>query len=152
MNEEELAALRRAGAVAREARDLGASMIGEGVSLLEVAEEVESRIISLGARPAFPCNISINEVAAHFTPRTGDKMKFANGDLVKLDVGAHVGRFIGDTAVTVEVRTSWTSLMSRRTKGLAVAVEMISERAAQLKWAGLSTVRYAATAMCRWRT
>lgn len=128
MNEEELAALRRAGAIAREARDLGASMIGEGVPLLEVAEEVESRIISLGARPAFPCNISINEVAAHFTPRTGDKMKFANGDLVKLDVGAHVDGFIGDTAVTVEVGTrNWTSLIESSAKGLAVAVEMIGE-------------------------
>lgn len=128
MNEEALAALRRAGAISREARDLGAGMVAEGVALLDVAEEVEGRIRSLGARPAFPCNISINEVAAHFTPRTGEKLKFANGDLVKIDVGAHVDGYIGDTATTVEVGTrNWTSLIESSAKGLAVALEIVGE-------------------------
>jgi methionyl aminopeptidase len=128
MNEEALTSLRRAGAIAREARDLGAGMVAEGASLLDVAEEVEGRIRSMGAKPAFPCNISINEVAAHFTPRTGEKLKFANGDLVKIDVGAHVGGYIGDTAVTVEVGTkNWTSLIESSAKGLAVATEIIGE-------------------------
>mgnify|MGYP000845324384 CR=1 FL=1 len=128
MNEEALAALRRAGAISREARDLGAGMVAEGVALLDVAEEVEGRIRSLGARPAFPCNISINEVAAHFTPRTGEKLKFANGDLVKIDVGAHIDGYIGDTATTVEVGTrNWTSLIESSAKGLAVALEIVGE-------------------------
>jgi len=128
MNEDAVSALRRAGAIAREARDLGASMVGAGVPLLKVAEEVEALIIEKGARPAFPVNISINEVAAHFTPRTGEKLVFSNGDLVKIDVGAHVDGYIGDTAVTVEVGTrNWTNLIESSAKALAIAVEIVGE-------------------------
>lgn len=128
MNEDELAALRKAGAIAREARELGASMVAEGVTLLDVAEAVEGYILSKGAKPAFPCNISINEVAAHFTPRTGEKLRFANGDLVKIDVGAHVDGYIGDTAMTVEVGTrNWTNLIESSARGFAVATEIMGE-------------------------
>ncbi|NLK26450.1 MAG: type II methionyl aminopeptidase [Euryarchaeota archaeon] len=128
MNEEILSNLRKAGSIAREARDIGAEMIDEGVSLLEVAEEVEGHIISRGATPAFPCNLSINEIAAHYTPITGDRLKFKNGDLVKIDVGAHVDGWIGDTAVTVEVGTrNWTGLIDSAARALAVAIEIVSE-------------------------
>lgn len=128
MNEDALTALRKAGAIAREARDLGAGLVGTGVPLLKVAEEVEAHILSRGAFPAFPVNISINEIAAHFTPRTGEKLVFSNGDLVKIDVGAHVNGYIGDTAVTVEVGTkNWTALIDSSAKALAIAVEIMGE-------------------------
>ncbi|NLI74310.1 MAG: type II methionyl aminopeptidase [Euryarchaeota archaeon] len=128
MNEDALSALRKAGAIAGEAREIGASMIDEGVSLLEVAEEVESYIISKGAKPAFPVNLSINEVAAHYTPKSRDKLRFANGDVVKIDVGAHVDGYIGDTAMTVEVGTrNWNRLIESSARGLEVALEMIGE-------------------------
>jgi len=128
MNEEALSSFRKAGAIAAEARDLGASMVAAGAPMLKVAEEVEAHIISRGAFPAFPCNISCNEVAAHFTPRTGDKLTFSNGDLVKIDVGAHVNGYIGDTAMTVEVGTrNRTSLIEASAKALAIATEIVGE-------------------------
>lgn len=128
MNEDVLDKVRKAGAVAREARKLGASMIDEGVPLLTVANEVEAYIIQKGARPAFPTNISINDIAAHYTPRSDDKLTFQRGDLVKVDVGAHVDGYIGDTAVTVEVRTkNWSNLIDASSKALSMAIEMIGE-------------------------
>lgn len=39
----------------------------EGKSLLELANEIEARILEEG-QIAFPVNLSINEEAAHFTP------------------------------------------------------------------------------------
>ncbi|WP_019177349.1 type II methionyl aminopeptidase [Methanomassiliicoccus luminyensis] len=128
MNDEVLEKVKRAGAIASEARLLGAGMVGEGVSLLSVAEEVEALIEKRGAKPAFPTNISINEVAAHYSPSTNDELKFSRGDLVKVDVGAHVDGYIGDTAQTVEVGTrNWGPLIDASAKGLGMAIEIVSE-------------------------
>jgi methionyl aminopeptidase len=126
MNQYELDCIMQAGAITREARQLGASMIAEGVSLLSVAEETEACIRKKGAKPAFPVNISINQIAAHFTPASNDTSTFRRGDLVKLDVGAHVNGYMGDTAVTVEVGTrNWTSLIDASSKALMMAIEML---------------------------
>ena len=94
-----------AGKIAAEARDYGKTLIRPGVSFLKVAEFVESKILSKNAGIAFPVNLSINDVAAHFTPRHDDKIVFKKGDVVKLDVGAHIDGYIADTALTVEVGT-----------------------------------------------
>lgn len=97
--------VRKAGAIAARARDLAASMVQEGRKLLDVAEETEAFIKKEGAFPAFPVNLSIGTDAAHYTPTIDDKKVFAKGDVVKVDVGAHIDGHIGDTAVTVEVGT-----------------------------------------------
>ncbi|MFP4169844.1 MAG: type II methionyl aminopeptidase [Methanomassiliicoccales archaeon] len=128
MNERMIKALRRAGSIAAEARDLGREMIGEGVGYLEVADEVEDRIRDRGGQPAFPVNISVNEVAAHYSPSSNDGKRFSSGDVVKLDVGAHVDGFIGDTAVTVEVGTrNHDRLIESADRALIMALEMIGE-------------------------
>lgn len=106
LNEDQLAKLRTAGRVAGEARELGLSMIEPGVKLYDVAQEVEGYIREHGCGLAFPCNISLNEIAAHYTPSCTDKSVFELGDVVKVDCGAEVDGFVGDTAGTVEAGTS----------------------------------------------
>jgi len=98
---------KRAGNIAAKARDHGATLVDEGVCYLEVATAVESMIREQGAGLAFPVNISVNELAAHFSPRHDDfTLVFKKGDVVKLDVGVHVDGYIADTALTVEVGTN----------------------------------------------
>lgn len=128
MDQDALENIIKAGAVTREARELGAGMIAEGVSLLSVAEETEAHILKKGAKPAFPVNISINQIAAHYTPASNDRSTFRRGDVVKLDVGAHVNGYMGDTAVTVEVGTrNWSSLIDAPSKALMMAIEMVGD-------------------------
>ena len=128
MNEEEISSLRRAGAISREAREYGASLVKEGAKLYDVAEEVEGLILKRGAKPAFPINIGINDVAAHFTPATDDEIRFEKGQIVKIDVGAHVNGYVGDTTVTVEVGTrNWTPLIESSREALRVAIQMLSD-------------------------
>ncbi|MDD2779105.1 MAG: M24 family metallopeptidase, partial [Candidatus Methanomethylophilaceae archaeon] len=79
LSSDDLAKLRKAGSVAAAARDIGMGMVAEGVKLYDVAEEVESYIKSKGCGLAFPCNISINEIAAHYTPSSNDKSVFEIG-------------------------------------------------------------------------
>ncbi|MDI9610748.1 MAG: type II methionyl aminopeptidase [Archaeoglobaceae archaeon] len=74
-----------------------------GAKLLEVAEFAEKKIIELGAKPAFPCNISINSDAAHFTPAKNDDRVFKKGDLVKIDLGAHIDGYIADMAISIDL-------------------------------------------------
>ena len=92
-----------AGKIVKRVKEEAVKLIKPGVKILEVAEFVENRIRELGGEPAFPCNISINSDAAHFTPKAGDERVFKDGDVVKLDIGAHVDGYIADTAVTVDL-------------------------------------------------
>ena len=106
LDSEQLSKLRKAGRISAEARDLGLSLVGKGVKYYDVAQEVEGYIRKNGCKLAFPCNISVNEIAAHYTPSDNDKTMFEIGDVVKVDCGAAVDGYVGDTAGTVEVGTN----------------------------------------------
>jgi methionyl aminopeptidase len=96
---------REAGKIAAKVRNETLPRIKEDISLFAIAEYVEERIQDLGAKPAFPCNISINEIASHYTPQDNLSV-FRTGDVVKLDLGTHIEGYIADTAATVEVGTN----------------------------------------------
>lgn len=93
-----------AGKIAARVREEAVARVKEDIPLLEVAEFIENRIKELGANPAFPANISINEIASHYTPEDNIP-RFKRGDVVKIDIGAHIEGFIADTATSIEVGT-----------------------------------------------
>lgn len=128
MNEVVYEKYRRAGRVAAEARDFGVGLIKVGVGFLEVVDRVEAKIVEDGAGIAFPVNVAVNEVAAHYSPRYEDtSLVFKKGDVVKLDVGAHVDGCIADTAVTVEVGSSVFSRLIRASEmALDKAIEKVA--------------------------
>jgi methionyl aminopeptidase len=121
----------KAGRIAAEARDKGMKMINPGVSILEVVSSIEQIILDHQAFPAFPVNIARNHVAAHFTPNPDDAECFQKGDLVKIDVGAHVDGYIADTAITIEIG-------SNTYDSLIEASSMALERVIQLMRPGIS--------------
>lgn len=130
MDEEVLKDYRIAGKIAREARIYGASLIKENASLLEVANNVEDFIIKKGAKPAFPVNIAINNIAAHYTPRHDENLVFHRGEVVKLDVGAHVNGYIGDTAITIEIGTNnYKDMIDAVKEALELAIELVCPKA-----------------------
>lgn len=94
---------RRAARIAAEAREVGALSARPGARRRDVAEAVEGYIRAQGAEPSFPANLSRNHEAAHYTPSPEDEEVLVAGDLLKVDVGAHLEGAIADTAVTVEV-------------------------------------------------
>ena len=93
----------KAGEIAAKARDYGASLIKPGASMVEVADKIEAKIKELGGNPAFPAQMSINEIAAHQMPLMEEDIIFNKGDLVCLDVGVEYDGAIGDTALTVDL-------------------------------------------------
>ena len=126
MNEDVRETLRRVGRASREARGRAAELAVEGALLLDVAEEVEDLMRKRGLRPAFPTCISIDTVAAHYSPTHDDSLRFRRGNVVKLDLGAHLDGWIADTAVTVEVGTrNWTPLIRASELALQTAIEAV---------------------------
>ena len=71
--EEELEKQKQACKIAREIREEIRRTVKEGMPLIDICEKVESMTREKGGKPAFPCNVSINEVAAHYTSPPGDQ-------------------------------------------------------------------------------
>ncbi|AGI47427.1 methionine aminopeptidase, type II [Thermoplasmatales archaeon BRNA1] len=128
LSPDELEKLRKAGRVSAEARDLGLSMCQAGTKLYDIAEEVEGYIRKHGCGLAFPCNISLNQVAAHYTPSPDDDSKLEIGDIVKIDCGGFLDGFIGDTAGTAEVGThAFTNLVMASKRARDTVAEFVSD-------------------------
>ena len=102
LTDEQLEKHREAGEILAQVRAAAADRVEVGESHLEVAEFAEDRIRELGAEPAFPVNISIDEEAAHATPTPDDDATFGE-EMVNLDIGVHVDGWLADTAVTVDL-------------------------------------------------
>lgn len=93
----------KSGKIVSQVRKMAIEMVKENLKVLDLVEFVEQEIRKLGGEPAFPCNISINEITAHYTSPLHDKTVLKSNDLVKIDLGAHVDGYIADSAVTVVV-------------------------------------------------
>ncbi len=100
MEKEVLEKYLKAGRICAEIRQEVSGILKPGARLLAIAETVDKKIHEKGGKPAFPVNISVNEVVAHYTPSFNDARVINPKDLVKIDVGVHVDGYIGDMAFT----------------------------------------------------
>jgi methionyl aminopeptidase len=103
MEQEILDKYIEAGKIAAQVRDYGCGLVKKDILVVEIAEKIDKKIAELKAKPAFPVNISINDMAAHWHPALNDKATIKEEDYVKIDVGVHVDGYIGDTAKTVRI-------------------------------------------------
>jgi methionyl aminopeptidase len=94
----------KAGKIASQVREYARSFIKKDILLIEIAEKIENKIKELGGKPAFPTNLSINYIAAHFTPSHEDKT-LASG-LLKIDFGVHIDGWISDTAFSLDLENT----------------------------------------------
>jgi len=94
----------KAGKITQQVREWIKPQIKKDILLLEIAERIEEKILELGGKPAFPVNLSINDVAAHYTPAFDDKTK-AHG-LLKVDFGVHIDGWVADNAFSVDLDNS----------------------------------------------
>lgn len=116
----------KAGKIAGKVLSIVEDEVRPGVSVLKICQLAEDKIIEFGASGlAFPCNISINEEAAHYTSPFGDTKKFPDKGLVKIDIGAHVNGYISDTAITVDLDGSYEKYISAAKDALEAAIETV---------------------------
>lgn len=130
MDEGELRKYLKAGKIVAKVLRDAEGIVREGVRFLEVCDALERRIFEAGGKPAFPCNLCVNEVAAHYTSSASDAWVIAPNSVVKVDIGVHVDGFIADAAKTI--------VLNERLKGLAYAAEDALKEASKVIGPGLS--------------
>lgn len=123
--DETLEYYRKAGEIASEVSKATSRIIKPGRKILDVCEEIEGMILQLGGKLAFPCNIGINEVTAHFTPSKETQDVIPDNSIVKIDLGVHVNGFIADTAITISLDPMYESLKLASEEALDVAIRNI---------------------------
>ena len=104
----ELEQMRRVGLVVWDVLENLRPLIQPGVKTIDLERFAERKLAEAGARPAFkgyqgyPCVLctSVNNEIVHGIP--SDRV-LRSGDIVSIDVGAELGRYYGDAAITVPV-------------------------------------------------
>lgn len=122
---EKFQAYRKVGKLTAEIRETIRKKVKPGETLLNIAVTTEELIRDKGAEPAFPCNVSVNEVAAHYSPPEGDEAEVEEGDLVKVDIGAHIDGYIADTAVSIATDEKGQKLVSAINRVLENAIQAV---------------------------
>jgi methionyl aminopeptidase len=134
--EEDLQKQRRACEIGREVREEMRKTVEEGMSIIDICEKAEDLIREKGGEPAFPCNVSVNEIAAHYTSPPNDKQTIPERAIVKVDLGVHIDGFIADTATTVCFHPEYVEMVNTAKEALEKAVEILRP--------GLSMTRFGA--------
>lgn len=102
----EIDLMRKAGKLTAAARIIGRQAVSAGVSTRHIDKLVHDFIVKSGAYPTFlnyggfPAStcLSVNEEVIHGIP---GRRIIREGDIVSLDVGATLGGFVGDCAMTI---------------------------------------------------
>lgn len=92
---------QRAGKIASVVRERARKKYHVGSTLFRICESIEAEIRELGGEPAFPVNVSLNDIAAHYTAEPNDILEVKDSDILKIDIGVQLDGYIADTAVTV---------------------------------------------------
>lgn len=114
----------RAGSIASQVRAFGKSLIKPGACYNAVILQIYQKIKELGATAAFPPQIALDDVAAHFLPQPGTDIVFSS-QLIKLDVGICYQGAIGDCAVTVDLSGKYQVLIEAAEAALLNAERII---------------------------
>ncbi|KAL6928069.1 hypothetical protein ACO0SA_002799 [Hanseniaspora valbyensis] len=118
--EQEWDDMRQAAEIHRRVRSNIQKKITVGMKLIDIVNNIEDATRKFtsttditqqpetykGKGIAFPTGISINDVAAHYTPNRGDETVLKYDDIMKLDFGVHVNGNIIDSA--------WTTIMPNK--------------------------------------
>jgi len=124
-SEDEWDKWKRVGIVARDALAIARPMIKPGTKILDIVEATENYIRENATGTSFPCNVAINNIAAHYTSALNDETVIAEGDLVTVDVGAHIDGCISDSAFTVALNPDHEGLVKAAEAATSVAIKMM---------------------------
>jgi methionine aminopeptidase, type II len=125
MDEEERKLYLKAGKAAANALKIVKEKIQVGMSLNEICEIAEKEILNNGAQLAFPCNVSINNIAAHNTADFEVIEYIPANSVVKIDVGASCDGYLADTATTICFNRNFEKMDEIAKKALKYAIDSI---------------------------
>ena len=126
MNNDILSKYKRAGEISKKCKEYGRKLAIPGANYLEISEKIEQKIGDMGADLAFPANLSVNDVAAHYCASSNDKNTLKEGDLLKLDIGVQIDGYIVDSAISIPIKTKkHDKIISASKEALDNAVKLV---------------------------
>jgi len=125
-----------AGKITAKVREESKKWVIKGAKYKDIADKAESMIKELGAKPSFPINISANEYAAHDTAKPNDERELKSGDVVKIDLGASINGWPGDTAYTMEIETDKHSKLIKASEEALTSAIKLTGKNTELKTIG----------------
>jgi len=116
----------KAGKAVIAAKKLAREIVKSGAFFLEIANKCEAEIINNGCELAFPINMSLNEIAAHYSPPIDDNTIVPEKGLLKIDIGAHFNGHIADSAFTINIDEDpkLQNYIDAAKEGLEAAIEI----------------------------
>ncbi|KAH7083971.1 methionine aminopeptidase 2-like protein [Paraphoma chrysanthemicola] len=124
MDDDFLNDYRKAAEVHRQVRQYAQSIAKPGVSMTEIANEIDDGVRALTGHQgletgdalkaglAFPTGLCLNNIGAHWTPNAGAKEVILQyDDVLKIDFGVHVNGRIVDSAFTVTANQVYDPLL-----------------------------------------
>lgn len=114
----------KAGFIASQTLQFGKELIKKNKSVLEICQACDNKIRELGGTPAFPTQVSCDDVAAHFCPDKKNDFNL-NEHLVSLDVGACYNGAIGDNALTIDLSGKYKDLVKASREALNNASKIL---------------------------
>lgn len=133
----------KAGSTVAEVRRRVKNIVKEGMLIIDLCEEVESLIRRMGCKPAFPCNVCVNDLAAHYTSPPKDLSRIPPSSMVKIDFGAHVDGCIADTAITISFSKDNDRMVQAVEEALEKALKIVKleARITELSFTIESTIK-----------
>ncbi|MHA1648935.1 MAG: type II methionyl aminopeptidase [Candidatus Helarchaeota archaeon] len=127
MDDDTIEKYYKAGNILATALKKAKEKVKPGVKLIEITQLIEDELIrKKGYSPAFPLNIGINEITAHYACPPGDMTAFPEEGVVKLDAGVHIEGYTTDMAVSVGYGTDkYQVLIEAAEAGLETAIKTI---------------------------
>jgi methionyl aminopeptidase len=124
LNSDFLTDYRHAAEAHRQARQWAQRTVKPGWTLTDIANGIEDSVRALVghegleqgdgivAGMGFPTGLSLNHCAAHYTPNKGCKLSLGAADVLKVDIGVHVGGRIVDSAFTMAFDPRYDNLLA----------------------------------------
>lgn len=120
-----------AGAIHKSAAAFALKKLKPEIKLLDLVVAIEDFVFSelkeqkLDGGLAFPVNLSLNNVAAHFTPGLDDQTVLQSKDVIKVDIGVHVEGCIADGAFSFNHSNDHSNQIELNNSALQVALDSI---------------------------
>lgn len=109
--------VRQGAEVHRQVRAFAQGLMKPGIALADMCEQLENKnrqlVVEHGLERGigFPTGCSLNHVAAHYTPNTGDDTVLKYDDVMKVDFGVQIDGRIIDSAWTVSFNPRYDPLL-----------------------------------------
>ena len=126
MEDEVIEAYLKAGKAVAKALKLAKLIVRPGTKFLDIGTLCEGEILKQGCGLGFPANISLNTIAAHYSPELEDETVCPDHGLLKIDCGAEANGYIADSAITInlgEDKGIYEDLVKASEDGLAAALK-----------------------------